>query len=121
MSPATQTHDDVVEWTAICPLTAIVPGTGVCALHDGRQVALLRTDEGVHAIDNRDPFSSAPVLSRGLIGEVDGRLYVASPIYKQRFALDDGRCLDDEAVGLDTWAVRVVGGMIELGARRAGD
>jgi len=118
MNTATDDRHDVARWSPVCPLTSIVTGTGVCALHDGRQVAVLRCEDAVFAIDNRDPFSGAPVLSRGLIGDADGRLYVASPIYKQRFALDDGSCLDDEAVRLDVWRVRVAGGMVELGSRR---
>lgn len=117
MSTATETGTG---WQPVCPLTSIVTGTGACALHDGHQVALLRVDDEVYAIDNRDPFSSAPVLSRGIIGDVDGALYVASPLYKQRFDLATGRCLDDEAVVLSTWAVRINAGMIELGERRDG-
>lgn len=118
MSTATDTE---TVWQAICPVTSIVPGTGVCALHDGRQVAVLRLDDAIYAIDNRDPFSGAAVLSRGIIGERDGRPYVASPIYKHRFDLLDGRCLDEPAVRLDRWALRIQRGMVELGACQRGD
>ncbi len=45
-------------WHTVCPLTAIVPGTGVCALLDGRQIALFRpsAEAQVYAIDNQDPL-----------------------------------------------------------------
>ena len=84
------------QWNQVCQLDDIVPGTGVCALVGGKQVALFRprNDEQVFAIDNMDPFAQANVLSRGLICEHDGELWVASPLKKQRFNLADGRCLD---------------------------
>ena len=53
-------------------------------------------DGELHAIDNVDPCSGASVLSRGLVGDVDGVATVASPMYKQRFDLRTGRCLDAE-------------------------
>jgi len=30
------------QWNAVCPLDRIVPDTGVCALLNGRQVAVFR-------------------------------------------------------------------------------
>jgi nitrite reductase (NADH) small subunit len=56
-------------------------------------VFLLAEDE-VLAIDNLDPCSGASVLSRGLVGDADGVPTVASPMYKQRFDLRTGQCLD---------------------------
>ncbi len=49
----------------------------------------------LHAVDNVDPFSGASVLSRGIVGDAGGVPTVASPVYKQRFDLRTGRCLDD--------------------------
>lgn len=103
----------------ICALEDIVPETGVCALLNDKQIAIFRTkDDQVFAIDNYDPFSQANVLSRGLIGatEVEGKevLYVASPIYKQRFSFSDGKCLDDERQSIDVYAVRVEDGGVYL-------
>jgi hypothetical protein len=42
-----------------------------------------------------DPFFAANVLSRGIVGEHDGELWVASPLKKQRFRLRDGHCLEN--------------------------
>ena len=95
----------------VCRLEDILPETGVCALIEGKQVAIFRTkDNKLFALDNYDPFSQANVLSRGLVGGTtvtnDGGideavLYVASPIYKQRFNIATGQCLDDNSVMLD--------------------
>jgi nitrite reductase (NADH) small subunit len=54
------------------------------------------------------------VLSRGLIGDVDGAPTVASPLYKQRFDLRTGRCLEDSTVDVRTWPVRVHEGRVEV-------
>jgi nitrite reductase (NADH) small subunit len=103
-------------WTPICGVDRLLPDRGVAALVDGRQVAvfLLATGE-LYAVDNVDPFSGAAVLSRGLVGDVDGVPTVASPVYKQRFDLRSGRCLDDDAVRVAAWPVRRGGGVIEVG------
>ncbi|MEV4862990.1 nitrite reductase small subunit NirD [Streptomyces ossamyceticus] len=95
-------------WLTVCDLSALLPGRGVAALlPDGEQVALFRDRAGtLYAIDNRDPFGGAAVLSRGLTGSHQGRPFVASPLLKQRFDLESGQCLDDEAVRIRTYEVR---------------
>ncbi|WP_329534270.1 nitrite reductase small subunit NirD [Streptomyces sp. NBC_01450] len=95
-------------WLALCDLSALTPGRGVAALlPDGGQAAVFLDRVGrMYAIDNRDPFSGAAVLSRGLIGSHQGRPFVASPLLKQRFDLESGRCLDDETVQVTTYEVR---------------
>ena len=84
----------------VCRLEDIVPSTGVCALVAGEQVAVFRIDDKVHAVGNRDPFSRANVLSRGIVGDLNGELVVASPVYKQHFSLVTGRCLEDASVSV---------------------
>ena len=114
----------------ICKLDDIIPEAGVCALVSteagDKQVAIFRTKEDeLFAIDNFDPFSNANVLSRGLIGGTvvtneDGKetdvLYVASPIYKQRFNLATGQCLDDETVKLGSYEVSLDGDTVMVGS-----
>ncbi|GGS12807.1 nitrite reductase small subunit NirD [Actinokineospora fastidiosa] len=103
-------------WTAVCPLSAIEPETGVAALlPDGTQVAVFRTRDAVYALGNIDPFSQAAVLARGIVGDLRGTPVVASPMHKQRFDLRTGECLDDQGVSVPTYPVRVVGGTIQLG------
>ena len=97
-------------WTAVCRLDDIVPDTGVCALVDGRQVAVFRLDDdSVHALGNYDPFSRANVLSRGIVGDVKGELVVASPVYKQHFSLVTGLCVEDPAVSVPVFPARLDG------------
>jgi nitrite reductase (NADH) small subunit len=95
-------------WFTVCDLSRLTPGRGVAALlPDGRQVAVFRDRlDRLYAIDNRDPFGGAAVLSRGLTGTHRGRPFVASPLLKQRFDLVTGQCLDDERVRVTAYAVR---------------
>ena len=96
------------EAVAVCRLSEVVPNTGVCALVNGRQVAVFRLDDdSVYAIDNYDPFSRANVLSRGIVGDLKGEVVVASPVYKQHFSLKSGQCLEDPGVRVPVYAVRV--------------
>jgi nitrite reductase (NADH) small subunit len=101
-------------WEDVCALEDVVPGTGVCALLGGRQVAIVRTasPDEVYAIGNFDPFSKAFVLSRGIVGDKAGIPKIASPIYKQSFDLRTGQCLDDPQVRVPTYDIRVERGRI---------
>ncbi|MGA5561679.1 nitrite reductase small subunit NirD [Streptomyces platensis] len=99
-------------WVAVCTLDDLIPGRGVAALlPDGTQAALFVDRAGQpYAIANRDPFTGAQVLSRGLTGSADGRPFVASPLLKQRFDLASGSCLDDPSVSVPAYRVRTGGG-----------
>lgn len=109
-----------MNWIRICALDAIIPGTGVCARLGDHQVALFRPrdDEQVHALDNIDPFAGASVLSRGLLVEHQGELWVASPLKKQRFRLHDGLCLESREHSIRTFPVRIADGAIWLPLRK---
>jgi len=98
----------------VCRLEDILPNCGVCALVEGEQVALFRigsglADDRVFALGNRDPFSGASVLSRGIVGDLKGEPVVASPVYKQHFSLLTGHCVEDRTVTVPVYAVNVRG------------
>jgi nitrite reductase (NADH) small subunit len=99
-------------WQKICQRDDLVPGSGVCALIGGAQVALFyMPDEEppVYALANRDPIGGANVLSRGVVGDIDGQLVVASPLYKQHFDLCTGECLEQDDVKVGTYNARIDG------------
>ena len=103
-------------WHNVCTLDAILPGTGVCALVEGHQIALFRptAEEQIYALDNIDPFAQASVLSRGLIGEHGGELWVASPLKKQHFRLSDGHCMENADFSVRAYSVRIEEGRVEV-------
>ena len=87
---------DELDWIEICHLDDITPNTGVGAIVEDQQIALFRVghEKRVYALSNQDPFSQAFVMSRGILGDLQGERVVASPIYKQHFSLATGRCLE---------------------------
>ncbi|MBV6290061.1 nitrite reductase small subunit NirD [Pseudomonas aegrilactucae] len=118
MSPSNNALMQQQQWQAVCGRADLVAQSGVVVWHEGAQVALFYVpgSEGeVHALDNHDPQSGANVIGRGIVGSLKGELVVASPLYKQHYCLRDGRCLEDPAQMLRTWAVRLNGDQVELG------
>ena len=98
----------------VCRLDDILPDSGVCALVGGEEVAIFRVDGKVFAIANRDPFSGAYVLSRGIVGDLNGELVVASPVYKQHFSLLTGRCVEDPSVSVPVYRALLEGADIQI-------
>lgn len=100
------------EWRRVCAISVLPEQAGRSAWLDGRSLALFRLGERVYALDDLDPLAGVAVLSRGLVGDCDGEPVVASPLYKQRYALADGRCLDDPSLSVACWPVRLDGGEV---------
>ncbi len=97
------------EWITVCQVDDLEPDSGVCALVDGRQVAIFYIPkiQAIYAVDNYDPIGKANVLSRGMIGDIQGEPVVASPLYKQHYSLKTGVCLEDESVRIGVYDVRI--------------
>src|SRR2546421_10805388 len=106
-----------LRWVPVCALDDLVPERGAAALVEGRQVALFRVmpENEVLAIANRDPFSNANVLARGIVGSVGDAVVVASPMYKQHFDLRAGHSIEDPDIAVDTFPTRVARGLVEIG------
>ena len=101
-------------WHDVCALEELVEGTGVGALVAGRQLALFQVHGRVYALDNFDPASRANVLARGLTGNLAGERVVASPIYKNHYALTSGRCVEDPTFNVTAYPARVVDGHVQV-------
>jgi nitrite reductase (NADH) small subunit len=103
-------------WTSVCKFTDLVANTGVCALHADEQVAIFleKSEQKVYAISNYDPIGKANVLSRGIIADIKGVFTVASPLYKQHFALATGECLEEPENSVKSYEVRVHEGEVQL-------
>ncbi len=103
-------------WQDVCPASALIENGGICALIRARQIAIFQLGSAreIFAIDNYDPFSHAAVLSRGVVGDLRGQPVVASPIYKHHFNLETGHCLEDPAVKVATYPVRVTNDILQV-------
>jgi nitrite reductase (NADH) small subunit len=116
IAPLTAAPNSSATWVKVCALDDLIPRTGACALVRGKQIAVVRPNDSdqLYALSNYDPFSKAFVISRGIVGDKAGIPKITSPIYKQGFDLRDGQCLDDPAVKIPTYQVRVINGQVEL-------
>ena len=105
---------DEMEWVEVCKLADIMPNTGVGAIIHQQQIALFRVgnEKRVYALSNQDPFSQAFVMSRGIVGDLQGERVVASPIYKQHFSLATGRCLEDKEQKLLVFPSKIENGCV---------
>ncbi len=84
----------------------LVENAGVCVLINDVQVAVFympKETPCVFALHNWDPLGKANVLYRGIVGDVNGERFVSSPLYKQHYSLDTGRCLEDETVSVPVY------------------
>ncbi|WP_241505772.1 nitrite reductase small subunit NirD [Parahaliea mediterranea] len=105
------------EWQVVCTRDDLVANSGVCALVAGEQVAIYYlpdTDRQVYALGNRDPIGKANVMSRGIVGDLGGKLVVASPLYKQHFELETGACLEEEGVFLPRFDAQLDGELVHI-------
>lgn len=104
----------------LCQIQDLVANSGVCALieKDGqlKQIALFylpNTKQKVFALDNWDPLGEANVLSRGMVGDMNNELVVASPLYKQHFSLETGKCMEED-ISIPCYQVSVQGSDVML-------
>lgn len=125
MSPVESAYEEKAsehtgQWVTLCRYEDLAFNAGVTVYHGQTQIALFLlknqgdTTERLYAVSNKDPFSGANVIGRGIVGDVDGVPAVASPLYKQHFNLTTGECIESPEVILTTWPVRVNEGMIEI-------
>jgi nitrite reductase (NADH) small subunit len=108
----------VNNWITVCSDTDLVTNSGVCALLNKQQIALFKiksaNNEQLYAVSNWDPIGKANVLYRGLLGSVQDSKVIISPLYKQRYCLESGQCLDDAAIKLIVYPVRIEQNQVQL-------
>lgn len=105
---------DFKSWKVVCDSSDVQSYLGVRALLGEQQVAIFKVKDKFYAIDAIDPFTKAAVMARGIVGDLQGKVVIASPIYKQHFCLESGQCLEDESVAIKVFDVREQNGSLEL-------
>lgn len=107
------------QWIDVCTQADLVKDSGICVRLGNTQVAIFyvsRTEQELYAVANFDPIGAANVMSRGIIASVANEPVIVSPLYKQRFSLLSGQCLDDSEVQLAVYPVRLLGDVVQLAA-----
>ncbi len=96
-------------WHSLIADADLPEGEKVATKVNGWHVLLTRTDEGLFALNDRCTHQ-ASLLSTGRIR----RGAVMCPLHGARFEVSTGKCIGGMYRDLRTFAVRVVGGMIEV-------
>ena len=102
-------------WIPVCHREDLIANAGIALRLGQRQIALFYLPDeqpSLYALDHYDPLGAAPVIARGIVGDLQGELVVASPLYKQHYRLRDGQCLEDAGTRLTHWPVREHQGQI---------
>ena len=108
---------------AIVSLSELQEDSGACVLINDVQIAVFylpKETPPLYALHNWDPLGKANVLYRGIVGDINGELVVASPLYKQHYSLGTGRCLEDEATRVPIYEISLEGDsvIVTLNPRR---
>ena len=96
------------QWHRVCELAALPEQAGRSAWLEGRVLALFRLGSMSMPWTGWTPGRRCGA-GAWPGGDAGGEPVVASPLYKQRYALMDGRCLDDPALSVACWPVRLEG------------
>lgn len=110
-----------LQWQSLCNEQDLVADAGIAAWTPDGPVALfwLPSQGGaLFCIGHYDPLGQANVLARGIVGDRQGEPVVASPLYKQHYSLLTGTCLEDGAIRVPVYPVRLSGGKVEIGLAR---
>jgi nitrite reductase (NADH) small subunit len=115
----TSEQSSTKEWLQACNVDDLVANSGVCVLIGNKQIAVFCIFSNskimeVYACDNYDPFGKANVLARGILCSVAGEVCICSPLYKQHFSLNDGRCLEDASESIGVYKAQVKDGVVSL-------
>ena len=90
-------------WVRLCPLHDLpTDGTGQAFEVQGRFVAVFRTGDGVHALDDTCPHAGAS-LSLGILSGEE----VTCPAHALHFNLCSGRATDGAGERVRVWSTRL--------------
>ena len=105
------------EWIPVGKTEDFCKDLGGCVKVEGKQIAVFIVKEKSewHAVQNLCPHDNRMVLSRGLVGDADGKPKVACPLHKHNFDLETGEHVSEgEVDDLTTYPVKVEEGTIYL-------
>lgn len=93
---------------------------GACVKYKDMQIAVFNFSRRSEwfACQNLCPHKMQMVLSRGMIGSVEGTPKVACPFHKRTFSLKTGECLNAEECSIAVFPVRIEDGFVHIGFSR---
>src|SRR6187401_1251016 len=100
--------NDVQIWFRAARTEDFPENGGACVRYGQQQIAVFnftRRSEW-YACENMCPHKMQMVLSRGMIGSMEGEPKVACPFHKRTFSLRSGQCLNAEEEKISVFPVK---------------
>ncbi len=96
------------KWVRVADAHAFPADGGAAVKVGDKQIAVFHFAETDtwYACQNLCPHKQQLVLARGIIGDKSGVPVVACPMHKRAFALESGKCLDED-LQISVYAVKV--------------
>lgn len=110
-------NTEIKTWFKAASVHDFPQNGGACVKYKDMQIAVFnfaRRNEW-YACQNLCPHKMQMVLSRGMIGTMDGEPKVACPFHKKNFSLRSGECLNAEEEKISVFPVRVEDGFVYIG------
>ena len=103
-------------WIKIAKTSDIPSNGGACVLVGEKQIAVFNFQDRNewYACQNLCPHQQEMVLSRGLIGDLNGEPKVACPMHKRTFSLRSGACLSEDPYQITVYGVKAENGDVYL-------
>lgn len=109
--------EDIKVWFKAARTTDFPENGGACVKYKDMQIAVFnfsRRNEW-YACQNLCPHKMQMVLSRGMVGSMDGEPKVACPFHKKAFSLKTGSCLNAEEENISVFPVKIEDGYVFIG------
>jgi nitrite reductase (NADH) large subunit len=116
-SPEEQVPESVEwRWTQVGKVWNFPAEGGATIKYGQTQIAVFNfSSRGEwYACQNMCPHRREFVLSRGMIGDQNGKPKVACPVHKKTFSLESGKCLSGEAYSVEVFPVKIDGDDVYL-------
>lgn len=104
--------DEANDFVTVARVGEILDGEGRAFEVEGRMIAVFRVGEEHYAMDDFCPHQGAS-LAGGTIDECA----IACPWHHWRFSIRDGGWLDNPKIKVETFPVRIVGDLVQVGKR----
>lgn len=104
-------------WFKACNVNDIPENGGACVKYRNKQIAVYyyRRKQTWYACQNLCPHKMEMVLSRGMLGDVDGIAKVACPMHKKTFSLESGENLNGDLPAIATYPIKIEDGFVYIG------
>ncbi len=97
------------QWVELGSASSVPKDGGATFLYGRHQIAVFNFAHrnAWYACQNLCPHKQEMVLSRGLLGDIDGIPKVTCPMHKKSFSLEDGKGINEEIYSIQTFKVKV--------------